>query len=78
MSTSRLTAEDEGKLVVASNGDEIGMIAEVRDGTPYVETDPNVFEKMKARFEWGEPGKDAYPLETADVAEVTDDEVRLR
>lgn len=78
MSTTRLTEEDEGKRVIASNGDEIGMIAEVREGTPYVETDPDVFEKVKAKFDWGEPEEDAYPLKTADVADVTDDEVHLR
>lgn len=78
MSSTTLTEADEGKRVMTAEGNELGMVVEVREGTPYVEVDPNVFERVKAKFDWGEPGKDAYPLETADVATVTDDEVRLR
>lgn len=77
MPPANLTEDDVGKHVVTSEGNELGMVAEVRGGTPYVEPNPSVFEKVKAQFDWGESDEDAYPLETADVAEVTDDEVRL-
>lgn len=78
MSTTKLTEEDEGKRVISGNGDDLGMIREVREGTPYVETDPDVFEKVKAKFDWGEPEEETYPLKTADIADVTEDEVHLR
>lgn len=73
-----LTERDEGKRVVTSDGTELGIVTEVRDGTPYVDADPDVFDRVKTKFDWGEPDEDDYPLETADVAEVTDDEVHLR
>lgn len=78
MPTVRLTEEDEGKRVVASNGNELGVLADVRDGTPYVAPNPGVFERARAEFGWGEIDADAYPLETADVADVTDDEIHLQ
>lgn len=78
MSTTHLTEEDEGKRIASSEGDELGMIVEVRNGIPYVETDPNVFDKVKAKFDWGGPGENTYPLETVDVTGFTDDEVDLR
>lgn len=36
-----------------------------------------IFESVRAEFGWGDPGEDAYPLETADVADLTGDEVHL-
>lgn len=78
MSTAQLTADDEGKRVVSTDGEKIGMITEVRGGTAYVDPDPGMFESVKAKLDWGDTGEDSYPLNTDDVAEVTDDEVRLR
>lgn len=76
MSTT-LTESDQGKRIVAANGSDLGLIVEVRDGTPYVDADPNVLESVQAELDWGEPRSGAYPLPTADIAMVTDEEVRL-
>lgn len=78
MSTANLTDDDEGKRVVTTDGDEVGVITEVRAGTAYVEPDPGMFDKIKAKLDWGEAGEDTYPIGAADVTDVTDDEVRLR
>ena len=78
MPPTHLTEEDEGKRVVTSDGTELGKITEVRDGTPYIDADPTVMETLKLEFDWDVPDEDDYPLETADVAEVTDETVHLQ
>ncbi len=78
MSTTQLTEDDEGKKVVSTDGDEIGRITEVRDGTAYVDPDPGMFDTVKAKLNWGDAGEDSYPLEADHVADVTDNEIRLR
>jgi hypothetical protein len=77
MSTTQLTEDDEGKPVVSGDGDEIGMITEVRGGTAHVDPDPGMFDSVKAKLNWGDAGEDTYPLEADKVADVTDDEVRI-
>lgn len=78
MSTAQLTEDDEGKRVVSTDGEKIGIIAEVRGGTAYVDADPGMFDTIKAKLNWGDIDQDTYPLNADDVARVTDDEVRLR
>lgn len=78
MSTATLTEDDEGKRVVTTDGDEVGIVAEVRGGSAYVEPDPGMFDTIKAKLDWGDAGEDTYPVGTDDIAEVTDNEVRLR
>jgi hypothetical protein len=77
MSSTQLTEDDEGKPVVSGDGDEIGMITEVRGGTAHVDPDPGMFDSVKAKLDWGDAGEDTYPLEADKVADVTDDEVRI-
>lgn len=78
MSTTQLTEDDEGKKVVSTDGDEIGRITEVRGGTAYVDPDAGMFDTVKAKLDWGDPGEDSYPIQSDHVADVTDDQVRLR
>ena len=77
MATVNLTDDDEGKRVITMDGDEIGMVAEVRGGTAYVEPDPGMFDRIKSELDWGDAGEDTYPIDSDDISEVTDDEVRL-
>lgn len=78
MSITNLTEDDEGKRVETTDGDEVGLITEVRGGTAYVEPDPGMFDTIKAKLDWGDAGEDTYPIRTDDIADVTDDVVRLR
>lgn len=78
MTSTELTEDDVGKQIVSSEGIDLGLITEVRDGTPYVDTHSGVVDKIKATFDWGEKDEDAFPLKTAEVAEVRDDEVILQ
>lgn len=72
-----LTEEDEGKQVVDSNGEEIGIVTGVRGGTAYVDPDPGLAENLKSRLGWGEVDQDDYPLDDSQIETVTDDEIRL-
>lgn len=78
MARTELTDNDEGKRVMTSDGDEIGMISEVRGGRAYVDPDPGMFDTIKAKLNWGEADEETYPIDADDVADVTGDEVRLR
>ena len=76
--TVEFTESDEGKRVVNAGDDEIGRVVDVRHGTAYVDPDPSMFDTIKSKLGWGDVDEDTYPLQQADVAEVTGDEVRLR
>jgi hypothetical protein len=78
MSSTQLTEEDVGKRVVSTDGDEVGTITEVRGRTAYVDPDPGMLDSIEAKLDWEDTGEDTYPVSADNVAEVTDDEVRLR
>lgn len=71
-----LTEDDEGKKVVASN-EKIGLITRVESDTAYVDPDPGLAEQIKSKL--GSTKKDSgdFELDPDQVAEITDDEVRL-
>jgi hypothetical protein len=77
MSAPTITEDDEGKRVVTEQGDDVGVIAEVRDGTAYVDSDPSVMDSIKAKLGWGDT-EDTHALDADHVVDVTEDEVRLR
>lgn len=68
---------DEGKSVVVDD-EKVGIVSEVRHGTAYVDPDPGVTDKIKAKLDWGEADEDTYPLQEEVVDTVTDDEIRVR
>ena len=72
-----ITEEDEGKAVVDSNGDKIGLVSGVRGGTAYVDPDPDLTDSLKSRLGWGDVDQDDYPLDDSQIERVTDDEIRL-
>ena len=78
MPSIQLSEADEGKRLVTESGDEVGRIIEVRGDTAYVDPDPGMFDSIKSKLGWGDVDEDTYPLSGDDVAEVTDDRVRLR
>ena len=77
MAQRTYTDNDVGKRVVNATGDKIGMVTEVRNGTPYVDPDVGMFDTVKAKLGWEDTDDDAYPLQDDQVSEVTDDEIRL-
>ncbi|MDG5760253.1 PRC-barrel domain containing protein [Natronococcus sp. A-GB1] len=74
---ARFTDDDEGKRVVNAEGDEIGIIETVENGSAYVNPDPGVTDAIRSKLGWGDSDEESYELAERNVETVTDDEVRL-
>jgi len=73
-----LTKDDEGKQVVNSKGDKIGMVSKVRGGKAHVDPDPDITDRIRSKLGWGDTDEDTYALETKRIKKVTDKEIRLK
>lgn len=69
--------EDEGKTVVDSTGEEVGMVVEVENETLFVDPHPSLTDKIKAALDWGEPDEDTYPVTADQISDITDETVEL-
>ena len=77
MAHTELTEKDEGKKVINAEGDEIGVVSGFRGGQAYVDPDPGMTDKIMSTLGWTDVDEEDYALNEDQVAEVTDDEVRL-
>ena len=75
---TQITEKEKGKRVVNSDGDTIGIVSGVRSNTAYVDPEPGLTDKLRARLGWEQIKEDDYPLDETKVATITDDEIRLR
>lgn len=75
---SDLTEDEVANVVVDGEGERIGVVTDVEDGTAYVDPDDDLAGPLKTKLDWGATTEDAYPLRNDAVGEVTDDEIRLR
>ncbi len=73
-----LSHHDQGKDVVDESGQQIGMVAEVEGQTAYIDPEPGLTDRLKARLDWGGHGDEDYPVEAPQILEITDDEVVIR
>ena len=78
MSATTLTPDDEGKLVLNTDGESVGRLVEVTEGRGYVIPDPTLTETIKAKLGWGDVTADAHPLDDGSIEEITDEAVHLR
>ena len=78
MDRTEISKDDAGKRVVNSEGNKIGMISEVKNGTAYVDPDPGIADSIRSRLGWGDADADDYQLESGRIHAITDDEVRLK
>ena len=78
MDRKHVTDDDQGKAVVDSSGQEIGMVTEVKSGTAYVNADPGLTDTIRSKLGWGDADEDDYALEESRIDTVTDDEIRLK
>lgn len=74
---TRLTEDDEGKPVVASDGATVGVIQEVSGGEAYVDPDPGLVDRIKSKLGWGNADEGDFRLDEERIERVTDDEVEL-
>jgi hypothetical protein len=69
---------DRGKTVVDKSGEEVGIVADEKSGTLYVDPHPSLTDKISAKLGWGDMDDESYPLEASQISEITHDEVHLR
>ena len=74
-----LTPADESKPVVNADGERVGRVIAVEDETAAVDPEPGLTETFLSMLGWAEVDEESgtYTLQSAAVAEITDDEVRL-
>lgn len=74
---TRVTEDDEGKPVVAPQGDSVGMIEEVSGGKAYVNPEPGLVDRIRSKLGWGTSDEEDYTLDEENIERITDDEVEL-
>jgi len=75
---SQATERDVGKPIVDSDGTQVGVVADVTGNELGVDPDPDMLDRIKARFGWKDRDDDTYRLNADRVRTVTDDEVVVR
>ncbi|WP_458206971.1 PRC-barrel domain containing protein [Haladaptatus sp. NG-SE-30] len=76
--TIALTEEDEGKRVVEADGDEVGIVEDVRHGTAHVDADPAVVERMKTELGTGGSDENTFALSEDAIERIEDDEIVIQ
>lgn len=77
MARQTITEEDQGKTVVNSDDEKVGVVTGVRGGTAYVNPDPGLTDAIKSKLGWEDVDADDYPLKQDRIESITDDEIRL-
>ena len=73
-----LTQRDEGKVVIAGNGERIGTVAAVRGEEVWVDPDAEVLHDLKEHTDWDATEQDdEVEIQPEAIEEVTGEEVRL-
>ncbi|WP_459190735.1 PRC-barrel domain containing protein [Halosimplex sp. J119] len=72
-----ITDDDQGKPIMDSSGEKIGVVSEVRGGTAYVNPDPGITDTVSSKLGWSSADEDDYPLPADAISTITDDEIRL-
>ncbi|SDF31495.1 hypothetical protein SAMN04488067_103177 [Halorubrum xinjiangense] len=78
MKRTDISEADEGKRVVNSEGKKIGIVKAVKNGRAYVDPSPGITGAIRSRLGWGDADEDDYELEPSRIADVSDEEVRLK
>jgi hypothetical protein len=74
----RIRDDDIGKRVVNADGEKIGVISGIREGTAYVDADPGLGDTLRSKLGWGKIDEDDYPLKRSRIERINDEEVRLK
>ncbi|WP_124192610.1 hypothetical protein [Natrarchaeobius oligotrophus] len=74
---AKITDDDEGKPVVDPEGNPVGMVEEVSGGKAYVDPEPGLVDRVKARLGWGNADEEDYALTEENIGRITDEEVEL-
>lgn len=66
---------DQGKDVIDASGERIGMVADVRGRTLYVDPHPSLTGRIKAALDWGEMDEAAFPVQSEKIRRIYNDVV---
>lgn len=75
--TGTFSEDDVGKTLENADGMAVGNVASVEGNTAEVDTDPGLGDSIKAALGWETDTDRPTRIDASDVAEVTDDAVRL-
>lgn len=76
---AEFTEEQVGKRVLDQDGVEVGTVAEVRDGSLYVEVAPDADRETLSNLRWdGTVNQDVHHLQSTFVSNVREETIRLR
>jgi sporulation protein YlmC with PRC-barrel domain len=67
----------EGKQVISSDGEEVGMVTGVRGDRIYVDPNPGLTDKISSKLGWENIEEDDYSIRENSISRVTDDEIHL-
>jgi hypothetical protein len=74
-----ITNSDESKPVVNASGERVGRVISIEDGTARVDPEPGLTETFLSMLGWAETDEsDTYALRSEAVAEITNEEIRLK
>ncbi|WP_299334180.1 PRC-barrel domain containing protein [Haloplanus sp.] len=72
-----VTDADDGKPVVDSDGEQIGQVSRIQDGTAYVAPEEGLTDTIRSALGWDDGVQDDYALHAGRIDQVTDVEIRL-
>lgn len=75
--TANVTVEDEGKDVIDANGDRIGTVSAVDDGTALVDPVSEINTTVRRALGWSDE-PDVYPLREQSIDAITESTIHLR
>ncbi|MFW5977942.1 MAG: PRC-barrel domain containing protein [Halohasta sp.] len=77
--TPTLSPDDESKPVINADGERVGRVVDVEDGTAAVDPEPGLTETFLSMLGWAEIDgeSETYRLQSEAIKEITDDEIRL-
>jgi hypothetical protein len=74
---AKVTLEDEGKRVIDANGDRLGTVERVEDGTPLVDPDEDVSTMTAVVLGW-KGDEEPYPLGSLHIESVSEEAIHLK
>lgn len=74
---ANVTDEEEGKAVIDANGEWIGTVRAVEDGTALVDPAGELDSIVTRALGWA-GGPDVYPLHDPTIETITESSIRLR
>ena len=75
--TAEVTDDETGKAVIDSNGERIGTVESVNDGTAFVDPKSGLNATVTRAFGWNDD-RDGYPLREQSIESITASAIHLR